>query len=245
MTQPGHHLSHAMRLCPGRDVGPINHNDRQAKRPRCRDLGISSGAARVFRNHEINTVLLNEFSVVRFRKRSARHQHMVIGKRWGAFGCVHKAQQIKMLGVRGKVAQMHATNSQHHPTRRDIKRRGSTSDIGHAGPIVPGLLDPRGAGQRNQRYLRLRTGKGGVAAHLRRKWVGGVNYMCDFFGLQIIGQPVDTTKAADTLAQGLAFGTFDATCKTYDALQFVSGRGVGKGSRFGGPTKDQEVGAHV
>ena len=245
MTQPVHHLGHAMRLSPLRDCRSVNHDDRQAQRAGSGDFGIGSGAARVFRHNQINAVFPHQRSVVRFGKRPARHKHMVIGKGWRGLGRIDETQQVEMLRVGRKLRQMHAPHGQHDALGRLIQRINGPCNVGHLGPAISVLRRPRLSGQCQQRHIRLCAGGHRIPAHLRRKGVGGVDHMCDLLGTQMLHQPINTTKTPDALWQGLTLGPVHAASKANRPVQSHFRSSVGKSRGLGRPGKDQEVGAHV
>lgn len=245
MTQPVHHLGHRMRLLPVRKAGSVDHDHRQGQRTGGCDLGICARPSGVLGNNQINAMRLHQRKVVRFGKRPARHQHMVIGKGWWVFGRVNQTQQEKMLWVRRKLSQMHAPHGQHDTPGRLVQGIHGPRYVGHTGPAIPVLRRPRLSGQSNQRHIRLDTGIDRIPAHLRSKRVGRVDHMRDLLGAQILHQPIDAAKAADALGQRLSLRPVDASGKADRPGQARLRSGIGKTRGFGCPGKDQEVGAHV
>ena len=245
MTQPRHHISHAIGLGPRRDVGTINHDNRQAKGTGGFDLGIGTGAACILGYDQINAMVLHQRAIVLCRKRAARHQHMVIGKRRRTAGRINQTQQIEMLRIGGEVVQMHASDRQHDTRRRAVKGSHRTVNVGHMGPGIAGLCRPRRTGQRDQWHVCSSASGDGIMAHLGGKRMGGINHMGHGMRRDIVAQPLYSAKTTDTLGQWLAFGSLYTTCETDGPGQPRCSDGSAKRRGLGCAPKDQKVDLHV
>lgn len=245
MSDPIHHFGHRSGLGARRNGRSVDHDDCQPKGAGGHDLGIGPRPPCIFGNHKINAVISHQSEIVFDREWPARDQHMVVGKRRNGCRCIDQSQQIKMLRIGREFLQMHTPHGQHDAARGLIKRGNRPCDVRHMGPVVLRLCVPRRSGQSHQIDIRLGASGHGIAAHLSRKGMGGVNHMGDLVCAQIRHQPGDASEPTDTLRQGLALGPFDATRKTHSSAQTRLSRRFGKGCGFGRAPKDQEVRLHV
>jgi len=111
-----------------------------------------------------------------------------------------------MLRLGRKSCQMHAAQSQHDALRRPAQRGDGGREISHHLPAVARGGLPGGARQRQQRNAGLRTGRDGVAAHLRGKRVRGIDEVRHTLVAQIPYQPGHTSEATYAHGDGLRFG---------------------------------------
>ena len=245
MTHPRHNIRHAVSLCARRDCGTVDHDDRQAKSACRLDFGIGTRAACILGHNQIDAMRFHQCAIIGQRERATRHQHVMIWKRRRIAGRIDQPQQIEMLRIGRERVQMHAPNSQHHARRRTIKGTNRPFDVGHMDPVIAGLRAPRRAGQRDQGDVCMRTGRNGIAAHLRRKRMGGVHDMGHTVAHDIVAQTVDPAKPANALGQWLAPGALYTACETDDTCQSSRSHRAAQRCGLGRAPKDQKVDLHV
>lgn len=241
MSQPVQDLRGGCQLGPLRDNGSVNHQHGQPKMARGVQLGACTCATRILGHDQFGFMRLHQGEIIVQRERAARDNNLRLGHR-DIVGFIHQTQQIVMLGLRGKLLQMHAANSKEHPLGRALQRRNRSRNIRHMMPRVSGTTLPCGTGQRSERNSRLGTSFGRVPAHLRGKRMGGINDMGHRVFRDIARQPIGPAKPADPRRQGLRARIFHpprvGICGIHPLFAHSFGQGVG----LGGAAKNQEMG---
>lgn len=228
-----------------RQVGAVNHHDRQAKRPRRMQLGFGASPARVLADHDVDGMLFEQRSVSFHRERATRDNNGMARQGRGRFWRIHQPQDIVMLGLSGELFHMQPTQGQHHTFARTFERRNCARHICHMNPIVALVGLPRRTGQRQERHTLSGTGMKRIPAHLRGKRVCGVNDMGDVMVSDVRGQTVHAAKAPYPMRDRLRARVVDASRIGKGRLNTAIGQGTRKRAGFGCTAKNKEVGAHV
>lgn len=182
---------------------PVNHDDGNLQLP-CRfELGIGVGAARIFADHAGYGVLLEQSQFALQLKRATCNQQRAVGCRQGHTHRVNHAQQkVMQPSLIAEGRQLLAANGQENILAPGGQRCSRGGHIGHMRPLITGLGLPGWAFHGQQRNAQRLAGGNGVAAHLRGKRVGGINYMADLLLPQIGHQAFHAAEPANPDGQG-------------------------------------------
>lgn len=244
MTKPAQNRSDIMGLGARGQGGPVDHDDRNAKRACGKDFGLRAAAARVLGHHAGDAMMAHQRQIARGCERPAIQHHRMIGKRRGRIGRIDQAQQIEMLGIEGKFGQMHSAHGQQDTFARPPQRGARCGNIGHMDPAIARFRLPRRTAQRNQRRSRDLRGVDGIAADLRGKGMGCIDQMADRVIADIARQPAGPAKAANAARKRLWRGPVDASGQRYRAGQSGRRHGGAKRRGLGCAAKDQGVEGH-
>ena len=206
MTQPNQHLFREIALGPVRNGGTVDHQDRQAQRPRGDQLGNGAIPARVLAHHQINGVGLQQLAVACDGEWPAINDQAVMGQAGRLPRHVHETQQIVVLWLGRKSGHMHPSERQHHAAGLPSQHGDRAADIGNAGPAVTGDRLPGATGQSDMGHPRQPGGLHRMKAHRRGKGVGRVHQMGYAMATQIIGQPCHPAEPANSYRNRLSTG---------------------------------------
>lgn len=241
MTQPTLHVINAMRFGARRDRGTVDHNDRNAQLTCSNDLGLGAFATGIFGHDQIDPVLFHQRPVALERKGSSIHDDRRFGKTQSFAGRVNQTQDVGMLRVHGKLAQVHTTYSQQHTFSWTFQCVDRSGDVRNMGPLIAVLGLPRRTGVGQKRNARFCTGLDGVAAHLRGKGMRRINHMGDRVVAQVAGQPFGPAKATDAQRHALRCGPRHASGHGNSAAHSGVCQYGAQAAALGGAAKDQEV----
>lgn len=243
--QPVDHILCAARFPARRNVGPVDHQNRQTEFSRRADFRIGCGTACVFRDNNLNPMSLQKGKIAFMGKRPTPNDDVMIGQWRKHAWWVDQAQQIEMLRVGRKFLQMHTSDGQHNLAPRTIQGLHRGSNIRQMGPSVIGLRPPRRAGQRNQRHIRSLAGLNRVAAHLRGKGVCRIDDMRDIIIAQIRNKAFNAAKPANPLVDWMRFGPGHTPGERQGAGKAARMHSLGQRSRLGRTCEDKKVRPHV
>jgi len=233
-----------MNFCPFGDRGAVNHYDGNAQVTCGRDLGIGAEPACIFGHQQFDIMFEHERDIVLGAERSTGIQGGCLGQ-GQSFGLIDKAQQILMLGRTGKFGQMHTANRQHYiGFIQSLQIFSSLPKCWNVVPLIAIHAGPGRARQRAELGSSFATGFDRIRAHLTGKGMGGVNYICHFFGKQIFGQSLRSPISADTFWQRLRFGAFHAARIGQGRRDIRLGDQFGQIRGLGRSCQDQKVCAH-
>ena len=241
MIDPRQHIGDVMdglRLWHG---GAVDHEDRQAERPRRVDLGASPLPSGIFGDHQIDPVIPHQGKIAVQRERAAVDQQMMVRQRRRHIGRIDEAQQIMMLRLGGKGFDMHAAERQHDAPGRAVERADSARDVGGMSPAVALPRLPCRAGEHEMRNARITRGGGGIGAHRRGEGVGRVDEVGELFRLQKRGQSGSAAKAADAHRHRLGTRISGASGIAQHGAFAALGKGFCQRARFGRAAKDQDM----
>lgn len=241
MSQPVQNLRHTRQFGPLRKGRTVDHQHRQAQRPRGIQLGACSGAARVLGHDQFDAMLLHQRAVVGLGERPTRDNHVAMRQRQ-AIRFIDKPQQIVVLGLGGKILKVHPTHGQKDALGRAGQGGNGGLNVGNVMPAITLLRAPNRAGQRSQRYFGLTAGRNGVPAHLGCKGMSGIDNMRNRIVFQKACQPFGAAKPSDAHWQGLRARGFNAPGVGIGRRNTLFGHGFGQRVSLGRAAKDQEVG---
>lgn len=208
MTQPDQHLFREIALGPVRNGGAVDHQDRQAQRPRSDQLGNGAIPARVLAHHQIDGVGLQQLAVACDGEWPAINDQGVMGQVGRLLRRVHETQQIVMLWLGRKSGHMHPPQRQHDAAGLPSQRGDRAADIGNAGPAVTGNRLPGATGQGHMGHPRQPGGLHRMKAHRHGKGVDRVHQMGYAMAAQIVGQPRHPAEPANPHRNRLNTGIF-------------------------------------
>ncbi len=241
MSQPVQNLRDRGQFLPGRQAGPVDHQDWHAQRPRGVQLGARAGAAGVFRNHQFGGVAFHQRKIALNRERPARDDNIGVWQRH-IVRFVNQPQQIVMLGLRGKILQVHPAHSQKDAPSGACQCCNGRRNVRNMLPAVVVLRNPGRSGQRNQRNTCGFAGGDGIPAHLRGKGMRCVHDMRDRVVADIAVQSVGPSEPADAHRQRLRARIVHTPGVRVDCAHPPFGKAAGQCIGFGRAAKKQEVG---
>lgn len=240
MSQPVQNLCHTRQFGPLRQSRAVDHQHRQAQRPRGVQLGPRAKAARVFGHNQFDPMTPHQRLIVGQSERPARNNHVTMRQRQRA-RFIDQSQQIAVLRLGGEILKMHPANGQKHLLWRAGQGGHGAVNVRNMLPAVSVLFHPRRAGQRGQRHPGLTTGSDCIGAHLRGKRVRGVDDMSYSMVAQIGGQTVHASEPAHAHRQRLRARIIDAASVGIGRRDALLGHGFGQGVGLGRAAKDQEM----
>lgn len=210
MTQPAQDGMGAVDFIARWQHGAVDQDDRQVERAGGEQLGLRAGAAGIFAEDKLDAMRLHQGAVAFHVEGATIDDQAVIGQHGRRGGRIDEAQQIMMLGLRGKGIDMHPAQREHDAAWRPSQGSDGPGNVRHMGPAVARLRAPCRASQRDQRHGGDARGLHRVGAHLRGEGVRGVDQMGDAMVAQMAGQPLHPAKAADPHRHRLRAGMVGA-----------------------------------
>lgn len=245
MSNPVQNLFNGADFVPLRRIGPVDHEYRQAERPRGIDLGAGAFAAGVPGYQEIDPVRFQKVALGRFRKRPPIDDDVVMWQRGRLLRGVDESQEKVMLRRDLEGRDFLAPNGEENPPGRAAKGPGGSGHARHSGPAITGAGRPRRSGKRDQGHASGCTGGDRIPAYLRGERVGGVDQVRNGMVLEIGGQASCAAKPAGSGRQWLRDGARHASGVGERGTQ-SHGSGVRReGARLGGAAQDQEIWRHA
>lgn len=234
----------------GGDAGrlaALDHHDLDSEVARGLDLGIGHRPARIFRDHHVDAVFLQQAPFVIDVEWSAGQQVAAIGHVEWRIDRIDAAHEIGMLRGAGEAAGLLATDGEEDTPRRRTQHADRGIDVGDAGPSVGGILLPLGTPQRKDRSAGSLGRHRGVGGDAIGKRMRGVNQQVDIFLSQVINQPFDAAEAANAGRQGQGFWVDRPSGKRYRGTEIVAlGEGFGQSARFRRAAENENFGiAHA
>lgn len=208
MTQPGHHILGAINLDPVGKDRAVDHQHRQSKPAGGGQLGFGTRAARVLAHHQIDGVVLHEPAIPFDGEGPSVYDKAVNGQGRGLLRLIDEAQEIVVLRLRGKSLHMHTPQRQHDAAGWSGERSHCSVNVANVLPLVTGSGRPGGPGQRNVRYARNPGGLHRMGAHRSGKGVGRIHKMGNAVAVEVIDQPRNPAKAANTDRHRLGLWSF-------------------------------------
>jgi len=244
MRQPGNNLCHAALDGAARQLGSVDHNDWQAEAARGRELGHGTDAAGVLGHHLGNAMALHQRGITGRIKGPASDLHRRVRQRQGRIRLVHQTQQIVVLGLGRKLAEVLLSDCQKHPRGHLRQRIHRAVDAVHMDPIVALARLPGRTFKGAEWHTRRHTGLDRIGTHLRGEGVGCVDHMGDGFGREVSRQAFGAAKTANTRGQRLADRLGGATRIRKHRIRACPGQGLGQRRGFGGAAQKKDA-CHV
>lgn len=252
MSEMGHHRFRSFKAWPFRNLGPSDHDDRQAKRPRGIDLGAGGLAAGILGDEVGNGVVFEQRAIPGFGERAA-HPECDMMREGDALRSVDEAQQVEVFRASGESGDVLPPDGQKHPGRFSRQSRYSPGDIGDLLPSVTGSGLPGRPFERDKAGAGTSSRSHGIAAHARGERMRRVDQMRDFFCVQKLRQTVHPAEPADANRQGLGRRGFRPPCIGEDGVkagfrqQARKASGVSRAAKeqdFTGPNSGQREAYH-
>lgn len=221
MTEPCQHIFGMIDLCPVWNGGTVYHQHQKTELSCGKQLRLRAVPPGVFAHHKVDGMVLHQLVVSCDREGAATHDQPVTGQGWRVFRGVHEAQQIIVLRLGGERFHMHPSQCQHDAAGWPVQRGNGAVNVLNAGPAILGCRFPGGTGQRNMGDARQPGRFDGMTAHRRGKGMRRVNQMSHALAAQIVSQPGNAAKAADTYRHWLGargFCTASITERRRNAL---------------------------
>ena len=246
MTQPLHHLAQTGGFKPRAvQLWSCNHDNRQRQGAGGVKFSARGNTPSIFADHKLNIIVTHQGQIALFGKRPSGHHDIAVWQRKLFGKWVHKAQQIAVLRLRLKSLQMHSAQRKHYSSFCPLQRRNSIRDISNLCPIIRRNRFPFWPAKCHQWKIEVSAGINRMLAHLNRKWMCGINYMCNRIFAQILFQPLNPSKSSYAAGQGLWFGSFHTPGIGQNRLYFCGINLFGKLAGLSRTCKYQKVYAHV
>ena len=245
MSNPVQNLFNGADFVPLRRIGPVDHEYRQAERPRGIDLGAGAFAAGVPGYQEIDPVRFQKVTFIRRRKRPSINDDIVMWQRGRLLRGVDESQEIVMLRRGLEYRNFRSPNGKENPPGRAAKGPGGPGHARHSGPAVTWAGRPRRSCKRDHRHAGGGTGRDRIPAYLRRERVGGVDQVRNGMVLEVGGQACCAAKSAGSNRQGLCDGNCHTTGIGELGAQAHGSDVRREGARLGGAAQDQEIWRHA
>lgn len=222
-----------------RQIGPLDHDHRQAQFS-CRDqLGARTRAPGILGNDMGDTVTDHQIKILFDAERSARNHDIGLRKRQSVPGHVHQPQKVTVRII-GEGGQILPSDCQENPRPGIRQGGGGTREAGDIMPSIPCFGPPCGPRQPQQRNRGSLAGQKGVMADLRGKRVGRIHHLPDIRLDQIAGQPVHAAEPANALRQWLGTRGFGATGIGKYRIHLCIRQQPRKAAGFGGAAQQKD-----
>lgn len=241
LVKPVHNRVGGTELQPFRQSGSIDHYDRKPQSARGVQFGDSAIPARIFAHHYVNAIVLKKRDVTRNIKRSACDGDRLMRQFQIRARLINEPQNVVMLGLRGKIFDMHAPQREHHSLGISRKRINRIGDALNAGPSVPLRFCPSWTCQCCQWDRKRVACVRRVGAHLSREWVRRVHNVGDCVVSQVSGQSVRATEATNACRQRLFFRSLHAAGVAEGRGNPRIGNRASQSARFCGSSQYQET----
>lgn len=241
MINPIQHLFHRRTDAAGRQAGPVDQDHWQTQHAGRIEFRARATAAGVLCHDHPDPVFTQQRSVGLDIKGTAGDDRLCTWHWQRGLGWVNEAQQVKMLGPRGKGGKVLLADGQKDPRRCLGQRSAGCSEIGRMGPAIPLPGLPRWPFERTKNGAGAGAGGNRVGAHLGGKWMGRVDHMGDRLSRKIGLQPLDPAKAADAGGQWLGLGRAGAAGIGKHRVIAARGKSGGKGAGLGRAAQKQDA----
>lgn len=203
MTQPSHDLVDALRHVAFGQVRPVDHDDRQSEHARGFEFRSGSLAAGVLGDDERDRVLSQQREIAIERKWTPRLHGCCVRQRQWLGGRVHETKQVVVLRTGRKRSEVLPADREKDALSIFGERCHGGGDIAHLTPVVAGYGRPCRALERDMQHAALGAGEDGVAAHLGREGMRGVDQVRDALALEIVDEPRDAAETTNPRRKGL------------------------------------------
>lgn len=195
----------------GGDTGrrlALDHDDLAAERPRGHNLGMSGAAAGIFGHQDVDSVIGQQLCFAGYIKRPARKNVAAVRYVERRIDWIDATHQIAVLGCRRETPGLLPADGEEDAALRTAQSGDSTVDIVNSAPAIAGNRFPCRTTQREERNARSLGSQRGICRDLVGEGMRRVNKQVDIFLSQVISQPLDAAKAADSRRQrqGLRVG---------------------------------------
>lgn len=245
MSKPGHHIIDVADFVPGRQSGPVDHQDGHAKGAGGDQLGAGAFTAGVLRYNPLDPVGLQKRLICICIERATVENDRMIRQRRRGCGRISEAEQVVVLRLGGETRDLGSANGEEDVLGCPGQRRDGGVHVGHMGPAVALFGMPRRTGQRDQWNAGGLAGLNGVPAHLVGEGMRGVDQVRHSIVADIGGQPFDAAEPAGAHRDRLRPWCLGATGIGQHRVIFRLRDTGGKGAGVACTAEDEKVGAHV
>jgi len=226
----------------GRQDRAVDHQHGQAEVAGRLKLRDRTSAAGILADDQVDSVALHQQAIRFGAERATVDDHRMVGQRWGFCWGIDKAQHVVMLGLGGKLCEMHAANGQHDAAWRPGQSGDGGIHIWYRLPSVALARLPRRARQSEKRNPGFAGCHHRIGAHLRGERVCGIHDMGDLMVAQVGYKPRHAAKPTDTDRDRLCFWVIDAAHVGQGRGNSGLCEGAGQGAGFGRAAKNEDVG---
>ena len=197
MIEPGHGVVYGLDSLDSRQRRPAQHDHRQRKRPRCRNLAVCGRAAAVFGDDDIDAMLLEHRAFVSFSERTAAGDVDSVGHPERGHDRLDATHQIVVLRRARKWLDFLAAEGKKDAARSAAQRLHGARHIGNLDPAISRDRRPAGATQRKQSNSRPQCGSSRVHGNRGRVRMRRIDKNIYFLVEKVIRQALGATKTAD------------------------------------------------
>ena len=203
MTEPLHHLGHALHPQSVGQFGPLDHDDRKLQFTCGIDLGARTRSPGIAGNDPLDPLRAHQVQFAGERKRSTRDDKIRIRQRQQISRGIDESERVGVLRSRRKWRDMLPADGEENIRPRLRQGSHGGCDVLHLDPDIAGCLRPWFAFQRNQGRCRRRAGGRCVAADLGCEGMGCIDHMRESLLPNGIGKTVRAAEAANAGRQRL------------------------------------------
>ncbi len=185
------------RSIPNRRLRPRDHDDRQAKLARSRDLAVGGLAAAVLCNDDLDAVLKQKRVFVGFRKGAAAEDVMRAGDPLDRVHRLDASHDVAVLRTDNEATGFLPSDGEKHRARRFAEQSRRVIDVPGGDPVVAGLRLPWRSLQPHERHGGRTRRLNGIGGDTCGERMGGIDEQIDLPCPQPLRQPLRATKAAD------------------------------------------------
>jgi len=187
---------------------PVDQYDRNPEDSSRFQLCLGARTTGVLGDDKGDAMLSQKGKIALCGEGATRDDGTGIRQRQGVFRRIDKTQKIVVLGLRGEGLKVLFADRQKDTRRTHGQGIDGGIHIRDMMPVITCPGKPARSFEAAKRRTGLQGGGNGVAAHLRREGMGGIDDVGDPLAAEIFDQPFDPAKAADARGQRLGNRAF-------------------------------------
>ncbi len=203
MGEPVHDRFGAGKQGSRRKNGPVDQYDRNPEDSSRFQLCLGPGATGVLGDHMGDAMLPQKGKIAFCSEGATRDDGTGIRQRQDILRRIDQPQKIVMMGLRGEGLKVLFADRQKDTRRTHGQGIDGGINVRDMVPVITWARAPARPFEAAKRRAGLQGGGNGVAAHPRRKGMGGIDDVGDPLAAEIFDQPFDPAKAADARRQRL------------------------------------------
>lgn len=218
----------------------LQQHDANSERASGGNLAVSRIPAAVFRDHHVDTIRQQQFTIVRFAERAAGEYVACTRHSQRRVDGIHRSHNVVMLRLTDERSDLLPTHCEKYTLRLRAQCLGRSFSINHVSPSIARHRLPGRPTQRQQRRIGLFSCLDSVRRDRIRKGMRGIDQGVDAMVTQIRGESRCSTKAATSGRHGLCERRCRATGKRQRHAQIVASGEAGRElSRFARTAENQ------
>ncbi len=240
--EPGHSVFRCWNRGPWMYIGAFDHENRQAERAGCLDLGYRGRSAGVLGENSPNAMLAEQADIAFGSEGAARLQDDGIRQARRRFRHVDQTDNVSMLRGGKQLGKSKPAHAAKYGAGLLSYCGDGGSNIRDLDPVVFWLFFPSGPLDRKKCNICCGSRLDSIAAHLAGKRVGRVNEDADVLFAQIVHESRNAAKPANSHRYRLRKGRSSPASKRQDGIETrVRGEQSRKRARFRRTSQDENA----